>query len=160
MENISEEFKSKTKFSVLSAKAKKESFKTRMSKSIAFLMSLAAVLTLGFAQDPGADRCWNFKIGAFATLGGSGKNEEIKDCSGEQFCYIARKAVNQNGQDLSATQWQYEGGCIPSGHFIFNHPGIEKSSSPSCSKQSANGRDLVCVCNSDECNSKVQLLSN
>ena len=131
-----------------------------MSKSIAFLMSLAAVLTLGFAQDPGADRCWNFKIGAFATLGGSGKNEEIKDCSGEQFCYIARKAVNQNGQDLSATQWQYEGGCIPSGHFIFNHPGIEKSSSPSCSKQSANGRDLVCVCNSDECNSKVQLLSN
>ena len=125
-------------------------------KIIQFLVSIATIGKLGDAADPGATKCWNFKVGLHMTQGGSNENEEIKECSGNQYCYIGKIASDDdNKQGLYATRWQFQGGCVSDGHSIFEHPGIDKENMPSCSNKKHSNLDLVCVCNTDECNDKV-----
>ena len=123
---------------------------------LSFLVAIATIGGLGDAVDPSATRCWNFKVGLFATLGGSNEKEEIKECSENQYCYIGKiSGDDDNKQGLHATQWQFQGGCVSEGHEIFEHPGIDKENMPSCSNEKHSNLDFVCVCNTDECNNKV-----
>ena len=125
-------------------------------KIIPFLVVIATIGGLGDAVDPGATKCWNFKVGRFMTQGGSNEREEIKECSGNQYCYIGKISGDDNNkQGLHATRWQFQGGCVSEGHEIFEHPGIDKENMPSCSIEKHSNLDFVCVCNTDECNGKV-----
>ena len=133
-----------------------KSFKNIPSASLVFLVIIATVSIFALAKDPDADSCWTYKVGAHATRGGSTDNTE-QSCSGEQYCFVARKAKNTQGKDLHATLDQFVGGCIAKNDPIMSHPGISKDKFPSCSKQTHQGNDLVCVCNKDNCNKKVRI---
>ena len=126
----------------------------KASVTLLFLGVIATASNVALANGPDAKSCWRYTQGAHMTQGGSSDKE---NCSGEQYCYIARKARNNEGtQGLSATQWEFVGGCAAPNDPNF-HDGINKDKLPACSEKLHNGNDLICVCNEDDCNKKVCL---
>lgn len=132
-----------------------KTFKNIPSASLVFLGVIATVSNFALAKDPDADSCWRYTVGAHVQQGGSSPKQP---CSGEQYCYVARKAKDNQGKvELHATMDEFVGGCAAPNDQIFSHPGISKDKFPSCSKQTHGGNDMVCVCNDDNCNKKDKI---
>merc|ERR1712001_343729 len=128
--------------------------KMEASAILLFVGAIATASNFALAKGPDADSCYRYNVGAHATQGGGGPKE---DCSGDRDCYIARLAKdNEEKQDLSATQDQFVGGCAAADDPLF-HSGINKDKAPSCSEKLHNGKDLICLCNEDDCNKKDKI---
>jgi len=132
-----------------------KSFKNVPSASLMLLAVIVTVSNFALAKDPDAESCWRYTRGAHMQQGGS---PEKDTCAGKQYCYVAQKAQDNEGkQGLSATRKELEGGCAGPNDPILSHPGINKDKTPSCSEQTHNGNDLVCVCSDDDCNKPDKL---
>lgn len=127
-----------------------KTFKNVPSASLVLLAVIATVSNFALAKGPDAESCMRYTTGANMQQGGSPAKE---NCNGKAYCYVAKKAQNNEGnQDLSATRAEIIGGCAGPNHEILSHPGINKDKTPSCSEEEHQGNDVVCVCNGDDCN--------
>jgi len=128
-----------------------KTFKSIPYASFVILAVIATVLNFAVAKGPDAESCWRYTTSLHMQQGGSPDKE---DCTGDEYCWVARKAQNNEGNQVGAhaTRREFIGGCAGPNDEILKHPGINKDKSPSCSEQTHNGNDQVCICNDDNCN--------
>ena len=119
------------------------------SKLVLRLVVVTAISHLGFAEPPPtANSCWTKSAAEEATK---------QACSGQERCYSAKFTTQANTNNYDIRQ-----GCVSDGDDILKNARIQSNKLETCSNVASVGFgnkspfSAICVCNSNDCNTKVR----